>query len=91
MKNEIDQIHWMDALERVRIEKVLPSIRGRLLDVGCGYVAHILFSHDEKTRGGMVDGEALGLSQKTIIRLLEDAAFKVRKIVPKVYFATKGA
>jgi len=27
----------MDALERVRIVKVLPFVRGRLLDLGCGF------------------------------------------------------
>lgn len=28
---------WMDALERVRIAKVLPFVKGRLLDLGCGF------------------------------------------------------
>ena len=32
-----EPIVWMDALERVRIAKVQPFVRGRLLDFGCGF------------------------------------------------------
>jgi len=28
---------WMDKAEKFRIEKALPLVRGRLLDLGCGY------------------------------------------------------
>lgn len=30
-------MQWMDKTEKFRIEKALPYIRGRLLDLGCGY------------------------------------------------------
>ena len=30
-------MQWMDKAEKFRIEKALPLVRGRLLDLGCGY------------------------------------------------------
>lgn len=172
-----EPIRWMDALERVRIAKVLPFIRGRLLDLGCGFnnlvklygggvgvdvypwpgvdvlvgnsaflpfprhafdtvtilaalnhipnrrdvlfevyrvlasdgrliltmigpltgrIAHILFATDEKTRGGLKEGERMGMAKREVESLLQATGFVVRESVPfefrlnRVYIAVKA-
>jgi SAM-dependent methyltransferase len=168
--------HQMDLLEGWRAAKVLPSIRGSLLDLGCGYnnlvksygngigvdvypwlgiqvqvgnsaylpfadhsfdtvtiiaalnhipnrdeaikevyrvlnpdgsliitmigpitgrIAHLFFTHDEKTRQGMEANERLGMSRQEILNLLGRSGFAPVKIISfqfglnSVYIARK--
>ncbi|OHE78614.1 MAG: hypothetical protein A2107_11150 [Verrucomicrobia bacterium GWF2_62_7] len=171
--------HEMDRLERWRLRMVLPLVRGRLCDIGCGYnnlvrnyrgpgvgvdvhpwpgcdqvirdasklpfendsfdtvtalaclnhfpdrvmalremrrvlrpdgrlvftmigpwtgiVAHILFRHDESERGGLGQGEKVGLSRREISGLLKESGFVLVQRIPfqlglnGVYVASKSA
>jgi SAM-dependent methyltransferase len=156
-------MRWMDALERARVVKVLPFVRGRLLDLGCGFnnlvslygagvgvdvhpwpgvdvlvrnsallpfptcafdtvtivaalnhipnrrhvllevqrvladdgrliltmigpltgrIAHALFAKDERTRGGLTEGERMGMTRQEVESLLRATGFVVQELVP---------
>jgi ubiquinone/menaquinone biosynthesis C-methylase UbiE len=167
----------MDALERMRVLQVLPHVRGRLLDLGCGFnnivrlygngvgadvhpwsgaqvligdssqlpfsdstfdtvtivaalnhipnrhqalqevwrvlasdgrlivtmigpmtgrIAHLLFGQDEKTRGGLKEGEKVGMTSPEVQDLLSASGFVLERTVPfefhlnRLYIAAKA-
>ena len=167
---------WLDSVEKIRLNHVLPHIRGKLLDIGCGYnnlvrlygsgigvdvypwaniqalvsedtllpfsnasfdtvtivaalnhitnrqqalqevrrilrddgqlivtminplvglLAHVIFTHDEKVRGGFRAGERKGLWNSEVETLLCEAGFYVQKVsqfefgMNKIYLARK--
>lgn len=62
-----------------------------------GILAHILFQKDERMRGGLRDGEKLGMTNHEVISLLQEAGFIDKIIVPfefylnKVYVSVKAS
>ena len=68
----------MDLLEPWRLRVVLPFVRGRLLDLACGY-NNLRRAH---RRGGMRPGELDGIRPRDMRALLQRAGLELVREVP---------
>jgi SAM-dependent methyltransferase len=93
--------HFPDRSAALReIHRVLQA-GGRFLFAMIGsltrIVAHIIFRQDEEKRGGLGDGEKVGLRRSEIVSLLQSAGFVLLRRIPfqfglnAVYVAGKRA
>lgn len=86
--NTFDTVTMIASLNHITNRReVLREVRRVLKDDGhlivtmigpiVGYFAHIVFGKDEKSRGGMVDGECKGMTHGHVTKLMRSTGFEI--------------